>query len=54
MHTQKDTARFIVEKKQADYLFTVKANQPTLKKDIERLSGKPRGAGLTFGYLLLF
>lgn len=38
MHTQKDTARFIVEEKHADYLFTVKDNQPTLKQDIERLS----------------
>jgi len=38
MHTQKDTARFIVEEKHADYLFTVKDNQPTLKQDIESLS----------------
>ena len=37
MHTQKDTARFIVEEKHADYLFTVKDNQPTLKLDIETL-----------------
>ena len=37
MHTQKDTARFIVEEKHADYLFTVKDNQPTLKQDIETL-----------------
>jgi hypothetical protein len=38
MHTQKNTARFIVEEKQADYLFTVKDNQSTLKQDIESLS----------------
>jgi len=38
LHTQEDTARFIVEEKRADYLFTVKDNQPTLKKDIESLS----------------
>ena len=38
MHTQKDTARFIVEEKGAEYLFTVKDNQPTLKQDIENLS----------------
>jgi hypothetical protein len=38
MHTQKDTARFIVEEKYADYLFTVKDNQPTLRQDIESLS----------------
>jgi hypothetical protein len=38
MHTQKDTARFIVEEKHADYLFTVKDNQPILKQDIENLS----------------
>ena len=37
MHTQKDTARFIVEEKHADYLFTVKDNQTTLKQDIETL-----------------
>jgi hypothetical protein len=37
MHTQKDTARFIVEEKHADYLFTVKDNQPTLKQDIKTL-----------------
>lgn len=37
MHTQKETARFLVEEKGADYLFTVKDNQPTLKGDIESL-----------------
>ncbi len=37
MHTQHDTARFIVENKQADYLFIAKDNQPTLKNDIAAL-----------------
>jgi hypothetical protein len=34
LHTQEDTARFIVKEKHADYLFTVKDNQPTLKQHI--------------------
>jgi len=37
MHTQKKTASYLVKKKKADYLFTVKDNQPTLKNDIESL-----------------
>lgn len=38
MHTQRETARFIVEDKQADYLFTaVKDNQPTLLADLQAL-----------------
>lgn len=37
LHTQKETARMIVEKKKADYVFTVKDNQPTLRADIELL-----------------
>jgi hypothetical protein len=37
MHTQKETARFIVEEKKADYVFTVKDNQPTLRADIDLL-----------------
>lgn len=37
LHTQKETARFIVEEKKADYVFTVKGNQPTLRGDIELL-----------------
>jgi len=35
--TQKDIASYLVEQKNADYLFTVKDNQPTLKQDIEDL-----------------
>lgn len=38
MHTQTNLARFLVEKKKADYLFTVKDNQSTLKEDIEALN----------------
>ena len=35
--TQREIARHIVEDKHADYVFTVKDNQPTLRKDIEDL-----------------
>lgn len=34
MHAQKETARYIVEEKNADYIFCVKENQPTLLEDI--------------------
>ena len=34
----KKTAQYLVENKQAHYVFTVKANQPTLKSDIEQLN----------------
>ncbi len=34
LHTQHDTARYIVEEKQADYLFIVKDNQPSLSPPI--------------------
>ena len=37
LHTQSDTARFLVEDKHADYVFTVKENQPTLRDDIAAL-----------------
>ena len=37
LHTQVETARYLVEDKQARYLFTVKDNQPTLKDDIASL-----------------
>jgi predicted transposase YbfD/YdcC len=37
MHTQSESARSIVETKKADYLFTVKDNQPTLRQDISDL-----------------
>lgn len=37
LHTQTDTARYLVETKKADYLFIVKENQPTLRQDIADL-----------------
>ena len=37
LHTQRETARFLVEDKQAHYLFTVKENQPTLYNDLMAL-----------------
>jgi hypothetical protein len=37
MHAQKATAAHIVEEKKADYLFTVKNNQPNLRQHIEDL-----------------
>jgi hypothetical protein len=35
LHTQRDTARFLVEDKQAHYLFTVKENQKGLVNDLK-------------------
>lgn len=37
LHTQAATARFLVETKRADYVFTVKDNQATLRDDIAAL-----------------
>ena len=37
MHAQVGHARFVVEQKRADYVFTVKENQPTLLQDIRDL-----------------
>ena len=37
LHTQRETARYLVEDKEADYLFTVKENQPTLYWELARL-----------------
>lgn len=37
LHTQTDTARYLVEEKGADYLFTVKDNQPTLHEHLKAL-----------------
>lgn len=37
LHTQRETARYLVEDKRADYLFTVKENQSTLYWDLARL-----------------
>ena len=38
MHTQKESARFLVKDKGADYLFIVKDSQPTLRQDIADLN----------------
>jgi hypothetical protein len=38
LHTQVETARYLVETKKADYLFIVKDNQPTLRQDIADLN----------------
>lgn len=40
LHTQQETARYLVEKKHADYVFIVKDNQATLRKDIADLDWK--------------
>lgn len=37
LHTQRATAEYLVAQRGADYLFTVKDNQPTLRKDIADL-----------------
>jgi hypothetical protein len=37
LHTQRDTARFLVTDKAADYLLVVKDNQPTLHQKLARL-----------------
>jgi hypothetical protein len=37
LHTQVETANYLVQERQAHYLFTVKDNQPTLKTDIASL-----------------
>ncbi len=37
LHTQAETARYLVEEKQADYVFTVKENQLTLRDDMAAL-----------------
>ena len=38
LHTQKETPRFLVEEKEADYLLPVKENQPTLFNQLAKLS----------------
>lgn len=41
MHTQHESARFIVKDKKADYHMTVKDNQPTLKKQLADWLAEP-------------
>jgi len=43
LHTQKATASFLVEQKQADYLLTAKDNQPKLLRKLARLSRSESG-----------
>ena len=42
LHTQKELARYVVEKGKADFCFTVKDNQPKLKQDIDTLFDEKR------------
>lgn len=42
LHTQTDLANYLVEEKKADYLFTIKDNQPTLLEDIKSLELKKK------------
>jgi len=42
LHTQTEFANYLVEEKKADYLFTVKDNQPTLLEDIKSLELKKK------------
>jgi len=44
LHTQDQTARELVLEHGADYLLTVKANQPTVRENIERLVQAPPAA----------
>jgi hypothetical protein len=44
LHTQQETARALVLEHGADYLLTVKGNQPTLRDHIERLVPEPPAA----------
>ena len=39
LHTQTESARFVVKDKRADYLFTVKDNQATLRKQLDSCLG---------------
>ena len=40
--TQREIAEYVVNEKHADYVFTVKANQPTLLDDISRMEFKKK------------
>jgi hypothetical protein len=37
LHTQTETARIVVQEKGADYLFTVKGNQPGIAANVQQL-----------------
>ena len=42
LHTQDETARALVLQHGADYLLTVKGNQPTVRQQIEKLVSAPQ------------
>jgi predicted transposase YbfD/YdcC len=42
LHTQDETARALVLEPGADYLLTVKGNQPTVREQIQTLVAAPR------------
>ena len=42
LHTQDETARSLVLQQGADYLLTVKGNQPTVRQQIEKLVSAPQ------------
>ena len=42
LHTHQELARYIVQEKEAHYCFTVKDNQPGLKRDINTLFDEKR------------
>ena len=50
LHTQKGTAAYLVEEKQADYLLVVKANQPKLFHRLLRAAHAPQGAFFPSGH----
>ena len=43
LHTQDETARALVLEHGADYLLTVKGNQPTVREQIETVVAAPQG-----------
>jgi hypothetical protein len=50
INTQKSSAAYIVENKQADYLLVVKANQPKLFQKLAELSNAPAGVFFPSGH----
>ena len=50
LNTQKSTATYLVEEKQADYLLVVKENQPKLFDKLARLAQAPKGVFFPSGH----
>jgi hypothetical protein len=44
LHTQSETARIVVQDRGADFLFTVKGNQPGVAQNLQQLSQSLAGA----------